>query len=122
MDLSPDDRYSEVKQGIELLIMVAQLVEPVKHRNGRIKLKVPLANLPKFISTLGAVDVERLVALVPGLKDYRVNPLLRSATIEYDPSVLSRDLWEDFCRIKSDGGRAEKVRNRLISIIGREHA
>jgi hypothetical protein len=103
---------------VDLLLQLAQYVEPLEHVSGRIKMRVPLSNLVSVVTLLNGVDVEKGVQSIPGLKGYDFNPWLRSATIRYDPDVLSADLWDDFCAIRENPSAEGLMRRKLLSVIG----
>jgi hypothetical protein len=111
----------EAERLIDCLVRLAHYVEPVEHADGRIKLRVPLAALTGEVLTLLG-EMEKRVASFPGVKKYEVSLWFRSATIVYDPSVLSPDLWNDLCSIRRDAGAEEFVRNRLRSVFKKTRA
>lgn len=107
----------EAEQTIDVLLKLAHYVEPVEHLSGRIKMRVPLTNLSNVMTLIGGIDLERGVKSIPGLKGYNVNFWLRSATISYDPNVLSFDLWNDFCTIKENPSAEGFIRDKLLSLF-----
>jgi hypothetical protein len=66
---------------------------------------------------LGRIDLENGAKAISGLKAYEVSPWFRTATIRYDPNVLSFDLWNDFCSIKHDPSVEKSIRDRLLSVF-----
>jgi hypothetical protein len=107
----------EAEQTIDLLVKLAHYVEPLEHVSGRIRMRVPLANLARVVTLFSGIDLEKGMASIPGLKGYDVNPWLRCATIRYDPNVLSADLWDGFCAMKEDPSTESLVRRRLFSVF-----
>jgi hypothetical protein len=107
----------EAEQTIDVLLKLAHYVEPVEHVSGRIKMRVPLTNLTTIMALLGQIDLETGVKSIPGLKEYDVNLWLRSATIKYDPKVLSFDLWNDFCTIRENPSAERLMRDKLLSVF-----
>ncbi len=107
----------EAEQTIDVLLKLAHYVEPLEHVSGRIKMRVPLTNLSNVMTLIGGIDLERGVKAIPGLKGYNVNFWLRSATISYDPNVLSFDLWNDFCTIRENPSAERLIRDRLFSVF-----
>ena len=106
---------TEVGDAVEVLIKLAYFVEPAGHANGKIKARVSLADLPKVLSLVRGVDVDRGLRLIPGLKSYELSVWFRSATIEYDPEVLPSEFWHHFFALRQEtlqrnGGSRTPVR------------
>lgn len=120
--MSSFNRNREAEQTIEVLLKLARYVEPLEHVTGRIKMRVPLANLVSVIALLNEVDVEKGVQSIPGLKGYELNPWLRCATIRYDPNVLSSDLWDGLCSMKENPSTEKLIRSMLIAVFQRRLA
>lgn len=107
----------EAEQTIDVLLKLARYVEPLEHVSGRIRMRVPLSNLTSVMTLLDGIDLEREVKSIPGLKEYNINLWLRSATISYDPNVLSFELWNDFCAIKENPSAGKLIRDKLVSVF-----
>jgi hypothetical protein len=107
----------EAEQTIDFLLKLAHYVEPLEHVCGRIKMRVPLTHITTVMALLGGVDLENGAKAIPGLKAYEVSPWFRTATIRYDPNVLSFDLWNDFCSIRRDPSVEGSIRDRLLSVF-----
>lgn len=105
----------EAEHTIDVLLKLARYVEPLEHVSGRIRMRVPLSNLTSVMTLLDGIDLEREVKSIPGLKEYNINLWLRSATISYDPNVLSFELWNDFCAIKENPSAERLIRDKLVS-------
>lgn len=88
------------------------------HVPGRIRVKAnwngarKLANGERF-------DYEKIVALIPGIRDSRVNPKALSVVINYDPAVLPYELWEDIGRLGENPHKRDMVRQELLDILNR---
>jgi hypothetical protein len=105
------------QQAIAVLMKLAQYVELLGHVPGRITMSIPLMHLPKLISFLQGVDLDKEVGSLPGYKNHTISLFSRSATIYYDPSVIPYDLWEDYCAIKTRPQFAKAVSDRLWMIF-----
>ncbi len=115
--MTSDKNTKEAEETIDSLVKLARYLEPLEHVSGRIKMSVPLTHLTSVMALLGGIDVERGVKSIPGLKEYNVNLWSRSATINYDPNVLSFDLWNDFCTIKQEPSSERLLRDKLRSVF-----
>ncbi len=108
----------DAEQAVELLKNAARLVERRKHTAGCITLGVRLADLPRLFTLVNGLNIEKEVARIPGMKGFRLHPWSLSATIEYEPSILPYDLWEDFCRLRQDPSVEDPLVLRLREIFG----
>lgn len=108
-------------QAIELLTNIARFVEPVNHKSGRIEVSVSFSNLPKLMSAINGVDIKSTLSLIPGLKKYSFSSWSLSATINYDVQILPFELWNDFCRIKTNPEVEQIFREKLYSIMADNH-
>jgi hypothetical protein len=108
----------DAEQAVELLKNAARIVERRNHTEGRITLGVRLIDLPRLITLVDGLNVEKEAARIPGMKGFRLHPWSLSATIEYEPSILPYDLWEDFCRVRQDPSVEAPLLLRLREIFG----
>ncbi len=102
---------NEVEEAIGILLKLAHLVEVTDHARGRIETRVSFADLPHVLTLLQGIDVDRGMRLIPGLKGYKLSVWSRSATINYDPSVLPVDFWYRFGTIRKDPSVEAVVQN-----------
>ena len=94
---------------VEHILTLAQHAEIAHHIPGRIRLKVRLSGVELVQQT----DAQSLLGCIPGVLGVKINPLARSAVIEYDPKVIPSALWEDFGRVRDDPLALAKIRNFL---------
>ena len=106
----------EAEHAIELLLKLAHHVELRDHSSGRMEIGISFSSIPKVLALLQGIDVGKGVQAMPGLENYEVSAWSRSAVINYSPSVLPMDLWNDFCAIRHDPSREEAVRQRLYDV------
>lgn len=102
---------------IETLLKLAHYVELRDHVRGRIETRVSFSDIPKVLALLQELDADGGLQLIPGLMDYEVSAWSRSATINYDPSILPGDLWDDFCAVSKNPSLEETVRERLYAVF-----
>ncbi len=102
VDYSVDDVVAAVMR-------IAPHKEITHHIPGRIRLKI----LPSGVDNVRDLDLEGLVARIPGVLDLRVNILARSIMIEYDRNRLPYDLWESLNRVKEHPETGPELIERL---------
>jgi hypothetical protein len=107
----------DVEEALGMLLKLARLVEVTGHDRGRIVTRVSFTDLPHVLDLLRGVDVERGMRRIPGLKGYDVSVWSRSATISYDPDVLTDDFWNLFRTIRKDPSVEEAVRARVYALL-----
>lgn len=90
--------------------------EIVHHVQGRIRVKAVLSSV-KELNSFDRDQLEHIVARIPGITNYRVNPKALSVVIEYKPEILPYDLWEDVGSLESYPLKREEIRNRLIELL-----
>ena len=61
----------KAEQVIDFLLRLAHHVEPIEHVSGRIKMRVPFAQLPSVIALFGGVDVENGARSIQASRDTR---------------------------------------------------
>ncbi len=88
----------------------------VHHVTGRIRVKAGW-DAVKTLAKTGTSEIERVIGMIPGIHDYRVNKKALSVVIEYDPAVLPFSLWEDVGRLKDYPLHRDEVRERLLAIL-----
>jgi hypothetical protein len=93
---------------VDNILNLAQHAEIAHHIPGRIRLKVRLSGVELFLR----IDGQSLLRNIPGVLNATINPLARSAVIEYDPKLLPSDLWEDFVKVNEPRART-RIRNFL---------
>jgi hypothetical protein len=116
--MGQSEQSPDAEQAVELLKNAARLVERRKHTAGSITLGVRLIDLPRLFTLVDGLNIEKEAARIPGMKGFRLHPWSLSATIEYEPSILPYDLWEDFCRVRQDPSVEAPLLLRLREIFG----
>jgi Zn-dependent M28 family amino/carboxypeptidase len=107
----------EAQDVIERLLRMAHLIEMSDHAVGKIVAKTSFSNLPKVMSILQDVDIDKGLSLIPGLKGYSVSVWSRTATINYDPTILLPRFWEQFFQIKGNPSIEESVRENFQALF-----
>ena len=73
---------------------LASYCSKIHHIKGRIRVRVS----PKIKEQQGNVslqDIEELPQKIEGIKKIKINKIVGSVTIEYDPEIFEERLWDD---------------------------
>ncbi|MEW6533861.1 MAG: hypothetical protein AB1473_23735 [Thermodesulfobacteriota bacterium] len=105
------------EQIVNIALKAAHIVDLADHVPGRVTLKISLWDLPKLAFLFDGVDLQGAPKRMPGLKDFSVNVFQGTATVDYDPSVLPPELWEQFGRIRKDPQYEPVFADRLKSVL-----
>lgn len=88
------------------------------HVNGRIRVKANL-NGAKKLANVEEGEIEKVIAMIPGIEKYRVNKKALSVIINYDPEVLSFSLWNEVGTLGEYPMNRDNVRDQLLDILNR---
>ncbi len=83
---------------VDSLLLLAPHTEIVHHIPGRIRLRV----LRSGIALAAKTDLQAILSSIPGIRQVRVNPVVGSAVVEYDPQTLPYGLWERLAQLRLD--------------------
>jgi hypothetical protein len=86
------------------------------HVPGRIRVKATWNGAKKLVNSADA-DIEKILARIPGVSDYRVNPRALSVIISYDPNILPFQLWEEIGQLGEYPANRSKVREELLALV-----
>lgn len=76
---------------------ISSYLSPLHHIKGRIRVRVsPL--IKKETSEVTIEDINRLSLHVKGIKSLKINTLIGSVLIEYDPLLLPPSLFDDLVK------------------------
>ncbi len=89
------------------------------HVRGRIRIKAKWSKL-KDLAAVEQQDIEELVARIPGVQGFRVNRKALSVVIDYDPSLLPFDLWEEIGTLHKYPLQREPVRAKLLALLDQQ--
>ena len=100
---------------VDFLMKLAPHTQIAHHIPGRIRLKIAVSAL----DLIQGVDVEALLARLPGVKNLRINPPAMSAIVEYDQRLLPFDLWERLVKAPHRPELEAEVRKQLEGLEGK---
>ncbi len=96
------------------LLSIAPHTEIVHHIPGRIRLRLK----PSGLDVIRRIDVESLMRHIPGIRNQRINPVVGSLTLEYDPARLPFTLWEQLGALRSRPEMKSQVETLLQNLWG----
>ena len=79
------------------IIKIASFFSIIAHTPGRLRVRVN----PKIKEAGGSItiaDIENLPNRIDGIIDIKINKVIASVTIMYDPKIFSPKLWEDLVK------------------------
>jgi hypothetical protein len=77
---------------VEDIIKVTAYFTKIHHTKGRLRVRVD----PKVRDEIKDFsDMQSIVDKIDGIKRVKINKIVASVTIEYDPIVFEYELWED---------------------------
>lgn len=81
---------------IDLIRRLSASLRIAHHIPGRVRLKLDASADAGVAAAAGDVEsLRRSLSGSPGIRTVSLNPLARSCTIEYDPSVIPPTAWPD---------------------------
>ena len=79
------------------IIKIASFFSIIAHTPGRLRVR----DNPKIKEAGGSItiaDIENLPNRIDGIIDIKINKIIASVTIMYDPKIFSPKLWEDLVK------------------------
>ncbi len=78
----------------EDIIKIASYFTIVHHVKGRLRVRVN-PSITKQNNYISLSDIEELPNKILGIKKIKINKIVASVTITYDPQVFSPGIWDD---------------------------
>lgn len=78
----------------EDIIRVSQYFSIISHVPGRIRLRVS-KNIKNEASNVTLEDIEDIPKRIQGIEKLKINKLVGSITVNYQPQIFSPQLWKD---------------------------
>jgi hypothetical protein len=79
------------------IIKIASYFSIIAHTPGRLRVRVN----PKITQNAGNIslsDIEDLPKKIDGIINIKINKIIASVTITYDPNIFKPKLWEDLVK------------------------
>lgn len=98
----------------EDIIKIAGYFTIVHHVKGRLRVRVnPL--ITKESNSISLSDIEELPNKITGIKSIKINKIVASVTIVYDPLIFDSSIWDDLI----NGVNLEAI-TQLINKLAKE--
>ncbi len=81
----------------EDIIKIASYFSIIAHSPGRLRVRVN----PKIVKegeNISLKDIENLSEKISGIKEIKINKIIASVTIIYEPEIFKPQLWEDLVK------------------------
>ena len=82
------------------IINIAKFFSIIAHTPGRLRVRVN----PKIKDSSGNIslsDIENLPKKIDGINEIKINKIIASVTITYDPLIFKPKIWEDLINQKN---------------------
>lgn len=99
----------------EDIIKIADFFTIIAHTPGRLRVRVN----PKITQSAGSItikDIENLPNKIDGIENIKINKIIASVTIVYNPLIFKPKLWEDLIK-KENLDEIEILINNLIKEV-----
>lgn len=77
----------------EQLVEMASYFTLIHHINGRIRVRVS-SKIKELGGDITLQDIESLPQQIEGIDEIKINKLVGSITIKYNPKVFKKELWD----------------------------
>jgi Zn-dependent membrane protease YugP len=108
-------------QAINLFLEIGKTLTIIHYVPGRIRLRFSKSSLPlikKFseIDSFKAISVEQFIDSLNGINNVKVNKIVGSATIQYNPDDWNKGMWESLCSGRSNLELTKKVTDAINNL------
>jgi len=79
------------------IIKIASYFKIIAHTPGRLRVRVN-PKITKEASSITLDDIKNLPKKIDGIKEIKINKVIASVTILYNPEIFSPKLWENLIR------------------------
>ncbi|WP_198305734.1 hypothetical protein [Arcobacter vandammei] len=100
----------------EEIVKIASYFSIIAHSPGRLRVRVN----PKITQNAGNLtlkDIEDLPKKIDGILDIKINKIIASVTITYNPQVFKPKLWEDLIKQENLSEITELINNLAKEVI-----
>ena len=100
----------------EDIIKIASFFTIIHHVKGRLRVRVN-PKITKESNTISLKEIEDLPSKISGIKSIKINKIVASVTISYDPLIFPASVWEDLIK----GENLDEI-TELINKLAKEVA
>lgn len=78
----------------DLILKIASYFTPIHHTAGRLRVRVS-AKIKDEAQNINLNQIDEIIKRIDGIKNVKFNQIIGSVTIEYDPQIFPKDIWDD---------------------------
>lgn len=98
----------------ELFLEIGKTLTIIHFVPGRIRLRFSKSSLPLIrqfseIDSFKDISIEQFIDSLSGINNVKINQLVGSATIQYNPDEWNKGMWENLCSGGSDPELTKKI-------------
>jgi hypothetical protein len=100
----------------EEIINIAKYFSIIAHTPGRLRVRVN----PKIKDNAGNIsleDIENLPTKINGITNIKINKIIASVTITYDPLIFKPKVWEDLIKNENLDEITDLINNLAKEVI-----
>ncbi len=84
----------------EDIIKISSFFTKIHHTRGRLRVRVK-PKITEEVKNITLNDIKEIPKKIDGIKKIKINKLVASITIEYDPHIFCESIWEDLLKQKN---------------------
>ena len=88
----------------DMILKVASYFTPIHHTAGRLRVRVS-SKIKNEAQNINLSQIDSIIKRINGIKNVKFNQIIGSITIEYDPKIFPKDIWDDLL----DGKNLDKI-------------
>ncbi len=98
----------------EQIIKIASYFTIIAHTPGRLRVRVN-PKIQNESDNISIDDIQSLPSKITGIKNIKINKIIASVTILYEPTIFAPSLWEDLIK----GENIDEI-SKLINNLAKE--
>lgn len=99
----------------QLLIKIASYFTPISHTPGRLRVRIS-RDIKELTNNQNITNIDNIISEIDGIEDVKLNKIIGSLTIRYDPQIFAKNLWDELLEGKNLTHISQKI-NELIRRI-----
>ncbi len=100
----------------EQIIKIASYFTIIAHAPGRIRVRVN-PKIQNESDNISIDDIQSLPSKIAGIKNIKINKIIASVTILYEPTVFAPSLWEDLIKGENINEISKLINNLAKEVI-----
>ena len=100
---------------MDIIFSLAPFARVLHHIPGRIRIRIS-TEAARYLSG-DMAGISGVISGLPGIMNVRINPIIGSVLVEYDPKFFEPDLWERIVGINGNSEEKAGFKNELLERI-----